>query len=131
MLAEHAAEGVRDLAEGRARLHGGQDGGDEVRAGATGGGLERRDGRPGRGGVPDRAKAREALDLRTLDRRIEAVQLAHLFGAARWWIGERVDAHDEAALRLERQLVFVGAPLDLLLREAGLDRRDHAAQLVD
>ena len=36
-----------------------------------------------------------------------------------------------ARARLDRALVLVGAPLDLALRVALLDRRDHAAELVD
>ena len=58
------------------------------------------------------------VDRRDLDRRL---------------VGDRevVDADHDALLLLDRALVLVRAPLDLLLDEAALDRGDHAALRLD
>ena len=46
-------------------------------------------------------------------------------------VGEGVDADDRALARLDLARPGVGRSLDLGLDEAGLDRRDRAAELVD
>ena len=84
--------------------------------------------RAGRGvGVALGADACGALALALFAGGVEAVEL----DAARSVLGEPVDADDDPVAGLDGCLEAVGGLLDLALDEAGLDRGDGAAELVD
>src|SRR5581483_9174714 len=73
------------------------------------------------------AHARGALELAPLRLGIEPVNLDRLGRL----LGEAVDPDDDALARLDLRLVAKRRLLDLPLDEAGLDRRDGAAERVD
>ena len=78
-------------------------------------------------GLRSAADARGALALALLAGGVDAVELEALVGLLR----ELVDADDDAVAGLDGGLEPVGGLLDLALDEAGLDRGDGAAELVD
>src|SRR5262245_27029942 len=69
----------------------------------------------------------EARDLRGLDRGVQFVQGRR---ASVGRVGVSVYADDDALTGLDRALMFDGAALDLVLREAGLNRGQHATAPV-
>ena len=73
--------------------------------------------------------AGETRDLRRFERRIQPVQRRR--AGVSCFVGVAVHARRSRARRLDRALVLHGATLDLLLREAGLDRGQHAAAAID
>ena len=79
-----------------------------------------------RSGVAPRPHGLEALDLLGLDTRVDLHD-----GDRRRLLREGVEADDEPLSSLDLELVLVGRALDLALRVALLDRRDHSAHLVD
>ena len=77
--------------------------------------------------VATRTKRAQALDLRMLDRRVNAQQRDRfLFFALK-----TVDADDRLLVSLDRSLIFVSGLLNLALNIARLNRPQHAAHRVD
>ena len=71
--------------------------------------------------------AYETVALALLPGRVDAMELDARLGL----LAELVDADDDRPTRFDGGLEAVGGLLDLALDEAGLDRRDSTAELVD
>ena len=126
---EDVAQHVGDLAQRGARLDGREDAaapGCRVPRAACAKRAERGARRCVR--RASRGTAARRATCARLERRVEAVQRRRRRVRR---VVESVHADDDARAALDGALVLEGAPLDLALREARLDRGDHAAQRVD
>ncbi len=124
--APELAQGAAELADVQRARSASRRGGQQV-AGAGRRLAHEGEGARGRLGVALGADARGALALALLAGGVDAVELDAVVGFLR----ELVDADDDAIAGLDGGLEPVGGFLDLALDEAGLDRGDGAAELVD
>ncbi len=124
--APFGTKGLADLADGAVGAEGLPHRREQIRVplGRLDDGRERRGCRLG---VPFGPHARGPLELAALGRRVDPLQL----GLGVVVLGEAVDADDHALAALDLALPLERGLLDLVLDEAGLDRRDRAAELVD
>ena len=133
MLAEHAAHGVSDFAEGRALLDGRDDWRHEVR-------------RPARSRfhrvqrcapfaiAASCADGPHALDLAAFDFGVYAKQIRARIDVPACRsipVYIPVDSNDDGIARIDRLLRAIGGVLDLLLDVARFDRREGSAERSD
>ena len=126
VLAEGAAEGVGNFADGDVGLDGGENGGHEIFAGA-GAALDFGGGSGGFRGVAAGAHGLEARHLGAFDFRIDAHR-----GDGFFFFGlEFIHADDDLRAGIDGLLIFVGGFLDFFLHVSRFDGFEHAAHRVD
>src|SRR6185369_560288 len=120
--AEHGAQAVGDLTQRRAGFDRLQDERDQILV-ATGTAFQGRQGALVRRWVAPGAEGAQALGALGLDAHIGLEDLRRL-GLV---LDELVHADDDRAPGLDVLLILVRRDMDLVLHEAGLDGREHAA----
>src|SRR5438093_9518798 len=127
MLSPRDAQPVADFADRGIRIHGLDDGGQDV-LGGPGAVLK-----PAERGAPGNSvtfgpDAPDALHLRSLGCRVDALDRRRADGAI---VGEPVDPDDDLVASLDRLLGAVRRLLDLPLLEAALDGSQRPAHRLD
>src|SRR5258706_7527886 len=133
MLAEHAAHGVGDLAEGRVFLGGRDDRRPEVR-GPAGCRFDRVQRRTPFALAAPGADGRHALDLAAFDVGVYAEEPRVRRDLAGWRglaLRKPVNPDDDGLACIDLLLRTICRILDLLLDIARLDRRERSADLID